>query len=54
MARTRLYSTAVEGDYAFLDEMRDRALHINEQQIFSHIFLGRYKEKDVENLIEDH
>ena len=53
MARTRLYSTAVEGDYAFLDEMRDRALHINEQQIFSHIFLGRYKKKDVENLIED-
>lgn len=53
MARTRLYSTAVEGDYAFLDEMKKCALRINEQQIFSHIFLGRYKEKDVEDLIED-
>lgn len=53
MARTSLYSTVVQKDYSFLNEMKAHALRINEQQIFSHIFMGRYKEEDIIEFLED-
>lgn len=53
MARTSLYSTAVQKDYSFLEEMKSHALRVNEQQIFSHIFSGRYKEEDIIEFLED-
>ena len=53
MARTSLYFTAVQKDYSFLNEMKAHALRINEQQIFSHIFMGRYKEEDIIEFLED-
>jgi hypothetical protein len=53
MARTSLYSTAVQKDYSFLEEMKSHALRVNEQQIFSYIFSGRYREEDLIEFLED-
>lgn len=47
MTKRRLYSTAVQKDYSFLDEINLHASFINEEQILSHFFMGRYTEKEI-------
>lgn len=50
MAITKLLSTAVGGDYSFLNEMEERASSINFNQILSNIFLNRYNETELRRL----
>lgn len=50
MAITKLLSTAVGGDYSFLNEMQERASSITYDQILSNIFLNRYNETELRRL----
>lgn len=47
MTKRRLYSTAVQKDYSFFNEINLHASFINEEQILSHFFMGRYTEKEI-------